>query len=697
MKKLLIAAVLTATALTSFAQTETWVENFNDNSNDWWVGKKEKYTAEIKNGAYNFKRFVEGSTCFRVYKNVNALHDYSIEMKATQISGIDNNGFGVQWGHYTWDDYYKFIISSNGYIKCYGKENDEDDHVQKWMKLDDASIIKPMGQANTIKVEQKGNKMNFYVNGTKVLTRDRIKVIGSWVGPVITDSMHVNFDYIKITCKKEEMNEIPNSINGYKLENLGANVNSKGSERSPKISADGKTIYFSRESENNLFKAEKSEIWKTMLQEDGTWSRAVNLGKPLNNSGNNFCINISPDYNTMYVGNEYKTDGSAGGRGLSKSVFKDGSWTIPKLQTIQNLVNEDQYVNYCITPDGKHLISAIENKNSLGDLDLFVSTLQDDGTWSEPKNMGMKVNTYSSDFGPFMAPDNKTLYYSSEGLPGYGSADIFVTKRLDNTWTNWSEPQNLGKEINSSNWDAYYIVSGKGDYAYMVRSGAKDGFGDDDIYRIKLHDAMKPDPIAIVNGKVYDKKTNQPIEAAIVYEDLNTGEELGIATSTMQNGFKLALPKGSKYGFLAKAKGYIAVSENLDLRNIKEYEERDVNLYLVPIEKGQTVRINNLFFDVGKYSLRSESYNDLNRLVKILKNNASMQIEIQGHTDNQGSDESNNTLSKNRAKAVYDYLVKKGINASRLSFKGYGEAKPIASNETSQGKQLNRRVEFLIK
>lgn len=698
MKKLFIAAGLTATSLLSFAQSETWTENFDNNSRGWGIVNKKSYSSELKNGHYYLENTEDGTTkSLRVDKKINPLYDYSIEMKITQVSGIDNNGFGIQWGHKSWDDYYKFIISTNDYILCNGYANDEKVDIQKWLKMEDASIIKPMGEPNILKIDQIGDKVYFYVNGNKVLTTDKIDIVGTYLGPVVADSMRVKVDYIKVTSHKETMNVVPNAINGYKLENLGANVNGKESDRSAIISADGKTIFYSREGSHNLFNAEKSEIWKSTLQDNGQWSQALNLGKPLNNDGYNFTINISPDYNTMYVGNSYKSDGSAGGGGFSKSVLKDGQWTIPVKQEVKNLVNNDQYVNYCITPDGKHLISAIENKNSFGDQDLFVSTLLEDGSWTEPKNMGNVINSFTTDFAPFMAPDNKTLYFSSNGHPGYGSADIFVTKRLDNTWTNWSKPQNLGKEINSENWDAYYIVSARGDYAYMVRSGAEDGYGDDDIYRIKLSDALKPDPVALVIGTVYDKKTNKPIDAAITYEDLTSGEELGIASSTVQNGFKLALPKGSQYGFLAKADGYIAVSENLDLRNISKYEEKEVNLYLVPIESGQTVRINNLFFDVGKYSLRKESYNDLNRLVKILNDNASMQIEIQGHTDNQGSEDTNNKLSNNRAKAVYDYLISKGINASRLTYKGYGESKPIASNETSSGKQLNRRVEFLIK
>ena len=208
--------------------------------------------------------------------------------------------------------------------------------------------------------------------------------------------------------------------------------------------------------------------------------------------------------------------------------------------------------------------------------------MNEDGSWSEPQNMGSVINTYSGEFTPYIAADGVTMFFSSYGHEGYGSSDVFMTKRLDDTWTNWSEPTNLGPVINSSSWDAYFKIDAQGIYGYMVSSG-EGSIGSEDLYRIKLGEGIKPEVLNLISGKVYNAKTNEIIDAAIEYENLSDGEKLGIAYSTSDNGFKIVLPKGKKYGFLASADGYISVSNNLDLTKIEQYEEKEINLYLVPI------------------------------------------------------------------------------------------------------------------
>lgn len=270
-----------------------------------------------------------------------------------------------------------------------------------------------------------------------------------------------------------------------------------------------------------------------------------------------------------------------------------------------------------------------------------------------------------------------------------------MTKRLDDTWTNWSEPKNLGPQLNTANWDAYYTITASGDYAYFVSSANSNG--GTDIFRVALPQEVKPDPVVLVSGKVLNAKTQEPISANITYQFLPDGKEAGLASSNPGDGnYKIVLPSGKKYAFSASAPGFIAVNQNLDLSDLKEYKEMTQDLYLVPIEVGQTVRLNNIFFETGKAELLAESYFELDKLVKVMTDNATMEIEIEGHTDNVGSDAANMTLSKNRAKAVYDYLISKGIAATRIKSNGYGETKPLGSNDTDEGKAQNRRVQFTI-
>ncbi|MDP4237670.1 MAG: OmpA family protein, partial [Bacteroidota bacterium] len=296
---------------------------------------------------------------------------------------------------------------------------------------------------------------------------------------------------------------------------------------------------------------------------------------------------------------------------------------------------------------------------------------------------------------PFLAADGKTLYFASDGFSGYGSTDMFLSRRLDDTWQHWSEPENLGPDFNTPDWDAYFTIPASGDYAYFVsRQGA---IGEADVFRAKLPASLQPSAVVLVMGKVIDAKTGKPLEATIHYEVLPGGKEAGIAHSNPVTGqYKISLPSGALYGFRAEANGYLAVNENLDVKKLDAYAEIKRDLKLVPAEVGQTVRLNNLFFDFNKSELKSESFAELDRLVELLKASPKMEVEIVGHTDNVGNDATNKKLSNDRAIAVRNYLVSKSIAAKRLKTIGYGSSKPLASNETEEGRQQNRRVEFTI-
>jgi outer membrane protein OmpA-like peptidoglycan-associated protein len=362
-------------------------------------------------------------------------------------------------------------------------------------------------------------------------------------------------------------------------------------------------------------------------------------------------------------------------------------WEIPKDVVIEDYVNKNDYVGYFLSSDNKHLLMSVERPEGYGLKDIFVSYVKEDGTFSKPKNLGNVVNSFEDETNPFLAADGKTLYFASKGHPGYGYYDLFVSKRLDDSWTNWTKPENLGNIINSPGYELSIFLSAKGDKAYVGR--------EQDIWEID--NTVKQDPVALVKGKVYDSKTKKVMSAPIVYNALKTNKELGTAISDPSTGsYSIVLPYGEKYSFMAEKEGYYAVTQNVDLSDLKEYKEIEVDLYLNPIEKGEIIRLNNIFFASGKYELLAESYGELDKLLQVLKSNSKMKIEISGHTDAVGADADNLTLSNNRANAVMNYLLGKGIAKDRLSAKGYGETKFIATNDNDEGKQLNRRVEFVI-
>ncbi|NLU37281.1 MAG: OmpA family protein [Bacteroidales bacterium] len=484
----------------------------------------------------------------------------------------------------------------------------------------------------------------------------------------------------------------------YKI-NLGQNINSPYNEFAPVISANGKTIYFVRNNHPDIIKKwgnENQKIFFSTLDADTIWSEPVDIEQPLNNQQGNFVVSISPDQNTLYLGNRYTKKGEPNGGGLSVSN-KVGlnKWSVPKDVLIDNFFNTGDFVSYAISPDQKVLITAIENGQSKGNLDLFVSFKKGENRWSEPVNMGSTINTGEMEFSPFVAADAQTLYFSSKGHAGEGDADIFMSKRLDDTWLNWSTPQNLGPEINTKNWDGYFTIPAAGNVAYL--SSANGAIGGSDIFKILLKEEIQPEAVALVSGKVLNSKSGEPVSALIRYKLLATDEEVGTAISNQLDGrYQISLKGGYKYSFMALKEGFYPVSDYLDLKELTSYYEIDKDLSLAPIETGQVIRLNNLFFIFDTDQLIDESLGELNQLLTTLINNPRMKIEIAGHTDSKGSDDYNLNLSERRAKAVVNYLISKGISAKRLTSKGYGETKPIANNDTEEGQQKNRRVEFEV-
>ena len=483
-------------------------------------------------------------------------------------------------------------------------------------------------------------------------------------------------------------------------ENLGPNINSPYIEAKPVISSDGKTLYFTRQNspQNTGGRKDEGDIYYSKWESD-QWSPALNMGKPINDNYANGVTSVSPDGNTLLLINQYNSKGSSQ-NGASISRRTKTGWSFPENLNIEGHVNKNPYADYFLANNGNVLLLAIESNYSYGDQDLYVSFRKSNNEWSAPMNLGNTINTEKAEFSPFLAADDKTLYFASEGHPGYGGSDIFYTRRLDDSWQNWTTPKNLGKSINTSAWDAYYTIDAAGRYAYFVsNSGSEADLKNNskDIYRIALTNEFKPDPVVLVSGRVFNDRTKEPISADVIFETLPSGEEKGRAISSPVDGsYKLVLPRGNNYGFMASARGYVAVNENMDLTAIDRYEEIERDLYLVPIEVGAVIKLNNIFFERSKATLLEESFPELRRLLTLMQENAQVEIELGGHTDNQGIARLNMQLSLERVEKVRDYLIQNGIEKRRLSIKAYGGTKPVASNASEESRALNRRVEVTI-
>ncbi len=502
---------------------------------------------------------------------------------------------------------------------------------------------------------------------------------------------------------KAEIN-ITAAIPFNRVERLPQTVNSPYSEILPIISPDGKTLFFDRKDHPKntpSISAEKKndDVWFSRHISDTVWSEAERLNEPVNNNQHNYVCSVTPDGNVILLANAYLPSGKMEqGASISYKTI-DGSWSYPEPLKIKDFYNTDKYAEICLSPNRKVLIMAIRREDTFGSRDLYVSFLQKDNSWSAPKNMGAMLNSAASEITPTLSSDNKTLYFASDGRSGYGSFDMYVSRRLDDTWTNWSEPMNLGNVLNSAGWDAGYSIDASGEYAYFSSSkhSNKNTASELDIYRAKLHVEVRPDPILLISGTVYNSKTKEPIGAEIFYETLPLGENAGTAQAEPQTGnYKIALPPNSNYGFLAKSRGFVSVSENIDATGNEVYKEIKRDLYLTPIEVGQKIRLNNVFFEQGTNELLKESYPELDRLFIFMLENPTITIEVEGHTDLEGVPTMNMKLSALRIKAIQDYLVRKKIDQKRIETRPYGSTQPITRKRDEESKKLNRRVEFRI-
>ena len=488
------------------------------------------------------------------------------------------------------------------------------------------------------------------------------------------------------------------------LVNLGPNVNTRYVETHPVISPNGRTLYFARESnpDNVGGGRDPQDVFSSALVsgKNKTWSLARNVGGPVNTPDDpNGIASVSANGQSAILINIYNRDGTMDPLGCSLTKHTRMGWTQPIPQVINDFVNLDkEHVDFFLATSGKALLMAVERPDGLGGQDIFVSfpVPETTNTWTKPKALGPNVNTAKSDFAPFLAADDKTLYFASEGRGGYGKSDIFYSKRLDDTWTNWSPPRNLGPVVNSPDFDAYYTISAAGQDAYLVSS--RNGTDNSkDIFRISLAPAFQPEVVTLVVGKVLDVNTGKPVRAIIHYENLLTGEEIGVAeTDPVDGSYTIVLPSGVQYGYRAEAKGYIAENANLDVTAKDKYSEQKQDLFLVPFNVGQTVKMNNIFFQQSKYYLTTSSYPELLRLIRIMKDYPTVEIKLSGHTDNQGDPALNLKLSKDRVNEVKKYLGSHGIKAERVTTEGFGDTKPLASNDQEETRSKNRRVEFTI-
>jgi len=530
------------------------------------------------------------------------------------------------------------------------------------------------------------DKTDFEVHSLKLVFDSR--AVEGYFG---IDAIAVSDSKIPISIQINTAIEIADNFTPVRLSD---SVNTAYSELKPLISPDANTLYFSRRNhpENIGGINDPEDIWySTKDEKSGEWHKAKNLGAPLNNRGPNFISSITPDGGSILVllGNEYKKKRMVAG--LSVSTKTDSGWTAPLPMSIDNNYNYSDKANFFLANNRRVLLMSVDRDDTRGGRDLYVSFLKKDETWTAPKSLGSQVNTADEEAAPFLALDDRTLFFSSKGFMGFGGYDIYMTRRLDDTWTNWSEPENLGSTLNSADDDIFFNLSISDDYAYFSRGNQANV----DIYQVRLPFYHQPDIIVTIRGRVLNAENNQPLKAQIDYEKLIDGEKIGLTSSDSVTGkYQIILPAEENYAYYANKEGFYPISENIDLRGITKSTVIERDLYLVPMKSKSPITLNNIFFKFDSDELIPASFPELDRLTGLLLDVPEAAIKIDGHTCNMGSDNYNLDLSTRRAKAIFRYLMEKGVEPERLMAEGFGEAIPIANNESEEGRKKNRRVEF---
>lgn len=482
---------------------------------------------------------------------------------------------------------------------------------------------------------------------------------------------------------------------GLKRMRLPGKVNTKAHESNAIVSADGSIMVLTYEEQGSTA---GQDIYISERDNAGEWEVAQSVGAPLNNFEHNYAVSLSADNNTMVVGNRYNERGRVTGPGLSITRRASSGWSIPTPVDFTEYVNQGAYVAACIAPTGETMILAIQGAESRGSHDLYVAHRVNDRLWSAPINLGDVLNTSGEETTPFLAADGKTLFFSSNGHKGHGKLDVFMSRRLDESWMQWSTPVNLGPEINNADNQAFYTVTADGTYAYFTEPGPD---GSRDIWRVELPESMIPLPTVVISGVVYDNSNRRPVSATVSYERLSDGKRLGSGhTDPASGAFTIVLAAGQVDGDVfsmrAEAEGYFPISDTVETTALAQGGEIRRDLYLEPARSGRTIRLNNVFFDVGKWEVLPESNADLDRFVAMVESRPSLVIMIGGHTDDVGDDIANQDLSQRRAQAVRAYAIEKGVDSTRITAVGFGESRPIVPNTTPENRQQNRRVEFTI-
>jgi outer membrane protein OmpA-like peptidoglycan-associated protein len=469
----------------------------------------------------------------------------------------------------------------------------------------------------------------------------------------------------------------------------------------PIFSPDNQMALFTREikllpDKSSMFQtiSTKEKFMFSMLRSDGTFTEGEEMPYPFNRTDNEGGATLTIDNNTLYYTVcKYTKSNTYYNCDICYSEFINGDWT--PIRNLSDKVNQSTTWESqpSISNDGKTLYFVSDRQGGHGGYDIYKSIKNEKGEWGYPVNLGIVINSSGNEKSPFIHPDGKTLYFSSDGWPGLGGYDIFFSRMDDKG--NWSKPKNIGYPINSQEDEISFFVSTDGAQGFFASNKLK-GKGGWDLYSFDLYQDARPDKVLFIKGNVKSETIAEPIKARIELKNLETKKISEIPLDSMTGNYVAVAPFNNDYIMTVKKEGYVYEAKYISRIDSSYKTPATVDLEIQPIELNKSYRINDIYFGFNKFDLTGESQAILDQLTEFLNENPKIRIEIQGHTDNIGKDAENLKLSENRSRSVFNYLVTKGINKERLTFKGFGKTMPVAGNDTEEGRAKNRRTVFVI-
>ena len=466
--------------------------------------------------------------------------------------------------------------------------------------------------------------------------------------------------------------------------NMGDSINSEKSEYYPSVTFDDSLLVFTKRGEGF-----REDFMQSTLR-NGVFSKATLINGDINNEPSKGAITVSSDGDWLiFAGNFHRGYGDFD---LYISYATPQGWSEP--ENLGPNINSGYWDSSpCLSPDNRVLYFSSNRPGGIGGKDLYMSNRLANGKWGPAINMGPFINTIGDETAPYMHADNQSFYFTSDGLPGYGGTDLFICRRDANG--DFSKPENLGYPINTIENEGSICISSNGLTAYYASDRA-DTRGGLDLYTFSLREDIRPHKTLFVKGKVFDAKTNKGLPCAVELIDNSNNKALMRIQTDELGKYYIPLPSGKDYTFTVNRKGYLFYSELYELSKKQSDSTYQKDIALQPVELNTITAFKNIQFQTNSYQLLPVSLIELDKLLQVLNDNPAVKIQINGHTDNTGKESDNLILSTNRAKSVVDYLVSKGIDLKRLSFKGYGSSKPLADNVSEEGRSKNRRTEFEI-